>query len=480
MEDEAIFRGVFDAVPDAVVVVDGNGVIVLANAQCLEVFGRAADALVGEPIEVLVPERFRIGHPRRRDGYGADPNPRPMGLLRLAARRADGTEFPAEISLAPIAVGGSSYVSATVRDITARIRDEERFRNLLEAAPDPTVIVDDHAVIELANNQMQNVFGYERSELVGRSIAVLASTPGPEEVLERIHRYLLDPELVPMGYTQEFHLLHRDGHEVPVEIGLSPLHTDEGVLVSIAVRDMTERRRLEAQSQRLRDELIATVSHELRTPLTSIIGYSELMTDLDDGDLSRRARTLLAVIERNAERELQLVDDLLTMAYLHDNRLRIDRGSADLAAIAGRVVDDASLRARERGLELRLVAAGVPPVHGDFYRLVQVLENLLTNALKFTEPGGRIDVVVLDDGPCGVVEVRDTGIGVSPEEKERVFERLYRAPSAIRSQAQGAGLGLPIVRAIVEAHDGTVEVESEVGVGTTVRVSIPHAPPATG
>ena len=480
MEEAALFRGVFDAVPDAVVVVDGAGTIVLANSQCREVFGREAAALVGESIEVLVPDRFRIGHPRRRDGYRADPNPRPMGLLRLAARRSDGSEFPAEISLAPIVVDGASYVSATVRDITGRIREEERFRSLLEAAPDPTVIVDDTATIVLANDQMQNVFGYARADLVGQSIAVLASTPGPDEVLERIRRYLLDPDLVPMGYSQEFRIRHCRGHEVPVEIGLSPLHTDEGVLVSIAIRDMTEQRRLEADSQRQRDELIATVSHELRTPLTSIIGYTELMGDLDDGDLSGRARRLLGVIERNAHRELQLVDDLLTMAYLDDNRLRIERQPVLLAEVARRVVDDAGLRARERGIELALAEAAVPPVHGDFYRLVQVLENLVTNALKFTGPGGRVDVVVRDAGPMGVVEVRDTGIGVSAEEKEHVFERLYRAPSAIRSQAQGAGLGLPIVRAIVDAHDGVVEVESEVGTGTTVRVSIPHEPPTAG
>ncbi|GAA1128320.1 PAS domain S-box protein [Nocardioides aquiterrae] len=480
MEEAALFRGVFDAVPDAVVVVDGAGSIVLANAQCRDVFGREAATLVGQSIEVLVPERFRLGHPRRRDGYRAEPNPRPMGLLRLAARRADGSEFPAEISLAPIAVDGASYVSATVRDITARIREEERFRNLLEAAPDPTIIVDDTATIVLANDQMENVFGYDRADLVGRSVAVLASTPGPDEVLERVRRYLLDPDLVPMGYTGEFRIRHRHEYEVPVEIGLSPLHTDEGVLVSVAIRDMTEHRRLEAESQRQRDELIATVSHELRTPLTSIIGYAELMADLDEGDLSRRARRLLGVIERNAARELQLVDDLLTMAYLDDNRLRIERRPILLIDVARQVVDDAALRARQRGIELALVEAEVPPVHGDAYRLAQVLENLLTNALKFTGPGGRVDVVVRDDGPRGVLEVRDTGIGVSPEEKEHVFDRLYRTPSAVRSQVQGAGLGLSIVRAIVDAHGGLVEVDSEVGVGTTVRVSIPHQPPTAG
>jgi PAS domain S-box-containing protein len=343
VEDDALFRGVVDAVPDAVVVVDDDGTIVLANAQCRATFGREPADLVGAQVALLV-----------ADGL---PEPGPAAPPRLTARRADGTEFPAEVSLAPLRANGAAYVAVTVRDIT-------------------------------------------------------------------------------------------------------------------------DQRRLEADSQRVRDELLATVSHELRTPLTSIIGYTELMADLGDSDLSRRARKLLGVIERNAERELRLVDDLLTMAYLDDHRLRIDRRPVDLGAVARRVVDDASLRARERGLTLRLVAAELAPVHADFYRLVQVLENLLANALKFTGPGGRVDVVVRDDGAMGVVEVCDTGIGVSPEEKERVFERLYRAPSAIRNQAQGAGLGLPIVRAIVEAHGGTVQVESEVGVGTTVRVAIPHAAPA--
>ena len=240
MEEAALFRGVFDAVPDAVVVVDSAGSIVLANSQCREVFGREAGALVGESIEVLVPERFRTGHPRRRDGYRADPNPRPMGLLRLAARRADGSEFPAEISLAPIVVDGASYVSATVRDITGRIREEERFRNLLEAAPDPTIIVDDTATIVLANDQMQNVFGYERADLVGRSVTVLASTPGPDVVLGRIQRYLLDPDLVPMGYTQEFRIRHCRGHDVPVEIGVAfaPKALDSAHILSLAVGDV--------------------------------------------------------------------------------------------------------------------------------------------------------------------------------------------------------------------------------------------------
>lgn len=475
---DGLFRGVFEAVPDAVVVVDGTGSIVLANAQCRPVFGYDPADLEGKPIETLVPERFHPGHPRRRAGYGADPNPRPMGLLRLAAARADGTEFPAEISLAPVVLDGQTFVSATVRDISSRIREEEQFRSLLEAAPDPTLIIDETATIVLANNQMLHVFGYDRAELVGSSIDVLASVPDAAEVLRRIREYLdSDRTLVPMGYSDEYRVRHRDGHDVPVEIGLSPLETEEGLLVSIAVRDMTHQRRVEAESQRVRDELIATVSHELRTPLTSIIGYSELMADLDEAQLGPEARKLLSVIQRNATRELQLVDDLLTIAYLEDNRLRIQPEPIDLNAVVARVVDDSGLRARERGLRLAHVPGDLPLVLGDFFRLVQVVENLLTNAIKFTAPGGRIDLVVLAGPGAGVVEVRDTGTGVSADEIGRLFERLYRGPSAVASQAQGAGLGLSIVQAIVEAHQGTVSVESELGAGTTFRVTVPYADP---
>lgn len=470
---ESLFRGVFEAAPDAVVIVDRDGRIVLGNAQCQTVFDRSPESLVGEPIELLIPERFRRGHPRRRTGFSQDPNPRPMGLLRLAAVRRDGTEFPAEISLAPIDADGEHYVSATVRDISARIRDEERFRSLLESAPDPTVIIDSTGTIVLVNDQVSQVFGFDPRELVGQPITALAPDDRRESNRSWFEGYLRAPEARPMDVNQGAVVRDRDGRDVPVEVSMAPLQTDEGVLVSVALRDVTERLRLQAESLRQRDELIATVSHELRTPLTAIIGYAELMGDLDEEDLSRRGRKLLGVIERNANRELQLVDDLLTMAYLNDNRLRVSLEPLDLLAVGRRVVDDHALRARERGLRLTLAEGEVPPVRGDFYRLVQVVENLVTNAVKFTRPGGRIDVSVHDHGTMGMLEVRDTGVGVSPEDRNKIFERLYRGPGAVADQTPGAGLGLAIVRAIVEAHGGWVDLDSEPGVGTVVRVAVP-------
>lgn len=351
---------------------------------------------------------------------------------------------------------------------------EELFRELLEAAPDPTVVVDSSARIVHANRQVTRVLGYQRGELVGQAIEVLVPERFRAGHVSLRDRFLAAPRIRPMGIGRELTARHRDGSELPVEISLAPLETPDGTLVSAALRDVTERRRIQQESQQLREELIASVSHELRTPLTSIIGYSELLADLDQADLSHRAREIVAVIERNAARQLRLVDDLLTMAFLGGNKLRISPAPLDLVAVGRRVVDDNVLRAGERGIELALDGGDLPAVMGDFYRLVQVVENLVTNAVKFTRPGGSVQVSVRDGESMGVIEVRDTGIGVSPEDQERLFERLYRAPSAIAAQTQGAGLGLSIVQALVDAHGGRVELESEVGVGTLVRVSLPY------
>ncbi|WP_121258004.1 PAS domain S-box protein [Nocardioides ferulae] len=472
---QALLRGAFDAVPDAVLVADDEGLIVCANAQCRSVFGLDPDQLVGRHVDSLVPARFRGTHPQRRAGYQRTPDRRPMGLLRLAAVRGDGHEFPAEISLAPIRAEGRTFTAATVRDITSRLREEELFRGLLDAAPDATVIVDARGRIVLANRQVEQVLGYPQAELVGRPVEVLV--PSRFRAAHPQHRdgYAHSPASRPMGGSVELYALHRDGHELPVEISLSPLETERGLLVSAAVRDITERRRMQAESERLREELIATVSHELRTPLTSIIGYAELLGDLAEHEVGFRARDLVERIERNAARELRLVDDLLTMAFLDDHRLRVARVPTDLAEVVDRVVDDHARRAEDAGIALGWSAEQVRPVAGDQFRLVQVVENLLTNALKFTEAGGRVDVAVRGEDGGAVVEVADTGVGVAPEDLPHLFDRLYRTPDAIAAHVPGAGLGLPIVQKIVEAHEGTVEIESEPGAGTVVRVRLPYA-----
>ncbi len=349
---------------------------------------------------------------------------------------------------------------------------------LLDGAPDPTVVVDVTGTIVLVNSQVEHVFGYPRGELEGRPIEVLVPQRFRAGHPALRNGFLKNPTERPLNVARELTIVHHDGREMPVEITLAPLQTEAGLLVSTSIRDVTERNRALREAARLREELIATVSHELRTPLASIIGYAELLGDLDEHDLSSRARRLLDVIQRNAARELRLVDDLLTMAFLDGKRLRIAIGPVNLADVARRVLVDLRSRARQKGIDFALVGDPVPAVAGDFYRLVQVLENLVSNAFKFTPPGGRVTVSVRSEGGMGVVEVSDTGPGVTAEERDRIFERLYRSPHAVAAHTPGAGLGLSIVQKIVESHEGSVDVESEVGVGTTFIVRVPHVAPA--
>ncbi|HTW17716.1 MAG TPA: ATP-binding protein [Nocardioides sp.] len=351
--------------------------------------------------------------------------------------------------------------------------DASLFRKLVDAAPDATVIVDSEATIVLSNRQMLNVFGWSGDDLVGKPIEMLVPERFRPSHPALRGGFVRQPSVRPIGAV-EVYALHRDGREIPVEISLSPLETDQGLLVSAAIRDLTERRRIQAEADRMRDELIATVSHELRTPLTSIIGYTELLADLGPDELGPTARSLVAVIERNAAREMRLIDDLLTMAFLDGDRMDVAREPTDLVELARRVVTDQRTAAVEAGLALVLDVEEVRPVPGDFHRLVQVLENLLTNAFKFTPSGGEVRVRVREEEGNVVLEVADTGVGLREEETRQIFERLYRTPSAVAAHAQGAGLGLSIVRKIVDAHAGEIQVESVLGVGTTFRVVLPY------
>lgn len=227
------------------------------------------------------------------------------------------------------------------------------------------------------------------------------------------------------------------------------------------------------EGERLKDEFFALVSHELRTPLTSIIGYLELVLD-DEEELSDEARRFLEVVERNAKRLLRLVGDMLFVAQVEAGRLSLESHALDLGAIASESVEAARPAAERAGVTLSLEAVAVKPILGDRDRFGQMIDNLVSNALKFTPDEGRVVVRLSDAGDHAVVEVSDTGMGIPDEEQQRLFERFFRASSATSRAVPGAGLGLTIVKTIVEAHGGTVGLTSQEGKGTTVCVQLPY------
>jgi signal transduction histidine kinase len=224
---------------------------------------------------------------------------------------------------------------------------------------------------------------------------------------------------------------------------------------------------------RLKNEFFALVSHELRTPLTSIVGYIDLLRAEEAGEINELQARYLGVVDRNARRLMRLVGDLLFVAQVEAGTLSLERGEVDLGMLAGEAVEAARPHADGRGVLLTLDTQPLDLHGADRDRLGQLLDNLLTNALKFTDEGGLIEVRVREVEGVAQIEVSDSGIGIAEQELERLFERFYRTQAATEAVVQGIGLGLSICKAIAEGHDGSIAVESEFGKGTTFRVELP-------
>jgi signal transduction histidine kinase len=224
---------------------------------------------------------------------------------------------------------------------------------------------------------------------------------------------------------------------------------------------------------RLKDEFISLVSHELRTPLTSMRGYLELLLDGGGGELSDDQNRFLSIVDRNSKRLMHLVGDLLFLAQVEAGKLTLELGEVKLDDVVSESVEAAKPIADERGIELRVSLDTTPNMVGDRGRLGQVLDNLVSNAVKFTTNGGSVEVRLSSTADEALIEVVDNGIGIAPEEQELLFDRFFRSSEATERAIPGTGLGLTIVKAIVERHHGSIEVESASGCGTTMRVRLP-------
>src|SRR6478609_2044762 len=253
-------RQLIDSAPDAMVVVNDGGTIELVNLQTERLFGYPRAELLGQPIELLIPERFHAAHVGHRTGFIHAPKIRPMGSgLELFGRRKDGSAFPIEISLSPVTTETGVWISSAIRDVSERQRAERKFRSLLESAPDAIVIVDLQGRIALVNAQTERVFGYPRAELIGQSVDVLV--PKRLRGTHHLHRerYSREPKTRNMGAGLELYGVRKDGSEFPVEISLSPLETEDGTLISSAIRDISERRQTEAAARLASDRLLSAV-----------------------------------------------------------------------------------------------------------------------------------------------------------------------------------------------------------------------------
>jgi PAS domain S-box-containing protein len=483
-------RAAVESSPSGLLMIDGDGRIVLVNREIERLFGYSREELLGKSVDMLVPERFRSPHPGHRQSFLARPRVRAMGAGRdLFGLRKDGSEVPVEIGLTPVVTEEGLFVLSSIVDIGARKRAEERFRAAVESSPNGMVMVDGEGRVVLVNREIERMFGYGREELLGQRIEMLV----PERFrgqhpTDRVH-FFAAPSSRAMGIGRDLFGLRKDGTEIPVEIGLNPIQTDEGLFVLSSIVDIGARKAAEQGRRELEEQLrqaqkmeaVGTlaggIAHDFNNILGAIMGYGELLSrQVTDPQAGADVRGILDA----AERGRQLVQHILAFS----RRQELTRTPLAVGPTMAQALK--LLRPTlPAPVELRLtVHPDAPRILADATAIHQVLMNLATNAAYAMPGGGAIDVMVepfyvrdsvararpdLREGTYTVVSVRDTGPGMDRAVRERAFEPFFTTKPA----GQGTGLGLAVVHGIMKEHGGTVEIDSEPGAGTTVRCLFP-------
>jgi PAS domain S-box-containing protein len=361
-------------------------------------------------------------------------------------------------------------------DVTDRKRAEEKFRLALEAAPAAVIMVDQRGTIVLVNALTEHVLGYPRGELVGQSIDRLVPSRFRSGHAEFRAGFFVDSRQRPMGAGRDLYALRKDGSEVPVEIGLSPMDTADGRFVLAAVTDITARKRAEValqEADRHKDEFLAMLAHELRNPLGAIANAAQLLKQL--GPPTGNMRWARDVIDRQAAHLARIVEDLLDVTRISRGQIVLRREPVPLAAAVALTLETARPLFEARRQRFTSAVPAEPIwVDGDTTRLAQVIGNLLSNASRYTGQGGAVSLTVERDGAEVVARVRDTGVGISAEMLPRVFDLFVQAERPLDRAPGGLGLGLTLARRLTEMHGGRLEAFSAgLGQGSEFVVRLP-------
>jgi len=487
---EDTFRGALEAAPDAIVIVDEQGRILLANSQAEVLFGHAREDLLGRPVETLVPERFRHQHPAQREGFLADPRVRPMGAgLDLRARRRDGSEFPVEISLSPLRDQGRSFVVAAIRDVTEQRKAEralresqERFSGFFEATAMPLAIsrAKDGSFLEV-NEAFASLVGCAREDLVGKTSMDLG-------IVDVASRESLQRQLQAQGrvHGAEVEMQARTGERRIVQVAVEPITIGGEPCLALSMADVTPIRKAQEAVRAMNEDLERRVqertaelersnaelqqfayvaSHDLQEPLRTVSGAVTRLARRHEDKLDEQGREFVRFALEGTARMQQLIEDLLSVSRVGSRGQELKPVSADAA------LDRALL-----GLQASLAESGaqverepLPRVLGDESQLAQLFQNLLGNAVKFrgAQPP-RIRVSARKEGDHAVVSVVDNGIGIDPKHKERVFVIFQRLDPG----KPGTGIGLAIAKKIVERHGGRIWVEPAPGGGSAFSFTL--------
>ena len=482
---EGKYRGLMEAAPDAMVVVNQGGEIVLLNLQAEKQFGYRRDELLGQKVTNIIPKGFaeRLVADDLRSAEDALTQEIGTGI-ELIGQRKDGSEFPIELMLSPLDSTEGTLVTAAIRDITLRKNAEKhlaqmegRYRGLLEAAPDAMVVVNQSGEIVLLNLQAEKQFGYRRNELLGQKVVNIIPEGFAERLIADGLRTAEDALAQQIGTGIELSGRRKDRSEFPIELMLSPLGGAEGTLVTAAIRDISVRKTAEVELLHKVEELNRSneelgqfayiASHDLQEPLRMVASYTQLLSRRYKGKLDSDADEFIAFAVDGATRMQRLIQDLLAYSRVGTKGKDLLKTSSEdalmhaLSNLRGAIEETGALVTHDP----------LPDVMADETQLIQLFQNLIGNAIKYQNPGiPRIHVGALNGGKQYRFSVQDNGLGIDPQYFERIFGMFQRLHK--REEFAGTGIGLAICKKIVERHGGQISVESQPGMGSTFRFAL--------
>jgi PAS domain S-box-containing protein len=488
LRSEARYRGLLEAAPDAMVVVNGGGEIVLLNVQAEKQFGYSRDELVGQPVKNIIPQGFAERLIADGTRSAAEALAQQMGTgIELSGRRKDGSTFPIEIMLSPLESAEGVLVTAAIRDISVRKSAEEhlaqmegRYRALLEAAPDAMVVVNGDGTIALLNVQAEKQFGYRRDELLGQQVKNIIPHGFAERIVSDGTRTTADALAQQIGTGIQLVGRRKNGSEFPLEIMLSPLESPEGILVTAAIRDVSMRKQSEEQLRKVIAELKSSndelqqfayvASHDLQEPLRMVASYTQLLAKRYKGRLDSDADEFIDFAVNGCKRMQGLIQDLLAYSRAGTN------GKAFC-----HVSSEGALQQALTNLRITIEQSGavvshdsLPAVKTDETQLTQVFQNLVGNAIKYrsTEaPRVHVSANTNSDNEW-IFSVRDNGLGIDPQYFERIFILFQRLHG--RNEFEGTGIGLAICKKVLERLGGRIWVESQPEKGSNFYFALPR------